>query len=145
MNSRWSLLLILGIGCLPTAVPAACPRVLTGTYSGYAIQFSNDRTETELIEVSFVNATTVTVNYLLAGASGDTYEFSGPDSPSLPEAVPYTYNGRRRGTVSRNSPEGLENVHFLVADNGRILHMMRKLERADGPPYETTIYTFTRQ
>ena len=134
------------LALMPTFAQAACPRALTGTYSGQAVIFGVEGIVTELIEASFVSPTVATINYLLRGEAGQAYEFSGPTSPDLPRAVEYTYDGRCRGVVTmRNGSGSVQTFHFLAADNGRTLYMMRKKSPADGPPYETTTYTFTRQ
>ena len=145
-NMTRKLLTALGLSLIPTLASAACPRVLTGTYSGQAVIFGVEGIVTELIEASFVSPTVATINYLLRGEAGQAYEFSGPTSPDLPQAVEYTYDGRCRGVVTmRNGSGNVQTFHFLAADSGRTLYMMRKKSPADGPPYETTTYTFTRQ
>jgi len=145
-NMTRKLLTALGLSLIPTLASAACPRVLTGTYSGQAVIYGPDKVQTELVEASFVSPTTATINYILQGRSGEDYEFSGPTAPDLPRAVEYTYDGRCRGVVTiRNGTGETQVFHFLAADSGRTLYMMRKQAQSDGPPYETSTFTFTRQ
>ena len=139
-------LLAVALALASATADAACPRAMTGTYSGQGVIYGTEGVTTELFEATFVNATTATINYLLQGQSGQTYEFSGPTAPSLPQTIAYTYDGRCRGVVTVGSTPGqVETFHFLAADNGRTLYMMRKKAPADGPPYETSTYTLTRQ
>jgi hypothetical protein len=132
--------------CLPLMAEAACPRTISGTYSGYLVETRSDGSTAIFLAQIVITAQGTGTTTLLGGAR------TGPNGYAT---TPSTFSFTSTGTFSSRTCSGINTTAsgpdagrqslYTVSNNGNTLHIVVGVEEGDGSGVSASLGVFNKQ
>jgi len=145
MNSI-RLIAIMSLLSLASTANAACPKAISGTYSGYLVETRSDGSTTLILATTVVTTQGTGTTTLLGGArSGPNGSATTTSTFSFTTTATFSSSTCSGITTVTSGPETGAKSLYTISNNGNSLNSVGGLRESDGSGVSVSLGVFTKQ
>jgi len=129
-----------------THASAACPKTISGTYSGYIVETRSDGSTAIFLARVVITAQGTGTTTLLGGArTGPNGYATTPSTFSFTSTATFSSTTCSGITTATSGPEIGNKSLYTVSNNGNTMHIVIGVEETDGSGVSASLGVLTKQ
>ena len=129
-----------------THASAACPKTISGTYSGYIVETRSDGSTAIFLARVVITAQGTGTTTLLGGArTGPNGYATTPSTFSFTSTATFSSTTCSGITTATSGPEIGNKSLYTVSNNGNTMHIVIGVEETDGSGVSASLAVLTKQ